>query len=523
MAGDQAADGPDPLARYRAMRDFDATPEPSGEGPPPDPGNRFVVQRHRATRLHYDVRLELDGVLVSWAVPKGPTLDPSVRRLAVHVEDHPLDYYDFEGVIPGGEYGGGDVIVWDWGTWAPAEDKGDPRDALAGGDLHVDLHGEKLAGRFVFVRPRPKRGGRRGGPNDWLLLHKHDDHAIEGWDPEEYPRSVKSGRTNDEVAADPDAIWSSTHGPGVSDDELAALDDVDPGGVWEVAGGEIALDDPDAEVLPAAGDAATVTRRDIVRHVAVAARRILPYLGDGAVLADHLSRADLPEGMRTVNARRRADGDAPAGEIVVVDRVATLLWLAACSDDGIRHVLGDRGAGAGRTRARDRARWVVIDLDAGDDTTFADVAAVARLLGTALGHQGIDGAPVIGAGPDVQVRVPLGPGPSFDQASQWAHSTIGAVAGALGDLVEGASGGSRTGGVRIDTSATAPGASILAPFAVRHVAGGPVAVPIAWDELDDPDLGPDRWTVADLGDRLDLADPLAAALAADQQLPVLTS
>ena len=116
-----------------------------------------MVQRHRARRLHYDVRLEADGVLISWAVPKGPTLDPDVRRLAVHVEDHPLEYFDFEGVIPEGEYGGGDVIVWDWGTWTPAAGT-DPLQAIDDGNLHFDLQGEKLRGRFVLVRGRAGQG-----------------------------------------------------------------------------------------------------------------------------------------------------------------------------------------------------------------------------------------------------------------------------------------------------------------------------------------------------------------------------
>ncbi len=160
-AADRAARPADRLDRYRAKRDFDRTSEPEGaSSAPPLDGHRFVVQRHRARRLHYDVRLEADGVLISWAVPKGPTLDPDVRRLAVHVEDHPLEYFDFEGVIPEGEYGGGDVIVWDWGTWTPAPGT-DPLQAIGEGNLHFDLQGEKLRGRFVLVRGRAGKAKAR--------------------------------------------------------------------------------------------------------------------------------------------------------------------------------------------------------------------------------------------------------------------------------------------------------------------------------------------------------------------------
>jgi len=190
------------LETYRAKRDFSVTAEPAGTGVAPVGSSRFVVQRHRARRLHYDLRLEMAGVLVSWAVPRGPTLDPKARQLAVHVEDHPVEYFDFEGVIPKGEYGGGDVIVWDWGRWTPAKEEA-PLAAIEAGELHFDLDGEKLRGRFVLVRTR----GR--GKSSWLLLHKHDDDAVEGWDPEAFPASVKSGRSNDEVAAAPDARWRS--------------------------------------------------------------------------------------------------------------------------------------------------------------------------------------------------------------------------------------------------------------------------------------------------------------------------
>jgi bifunctional non-homologous end joining protein LigD len=194
-----------PLADYRRKRDFSTTPEPSGARPVPDAdGRSFVVQRHRARRLHYDLRLQIDGVLVSWAVPKGPTLDPTVRRAAFHVEDHPLEYFDFEGIIPAGGYGGGDVIVWDAGTWRPG-DGGDPRRAVESGELHFDLEGQKLRGRFVLVRTRTDGSGKE----QWLLLHKNDQFAVHGWDPEDHPRSVLSGRTNDQVKADPDRLWRS--------------------------------------------------------------------------------------------------------------------------------------------------------------------------------------------------------------------------------------------------------------------------------------------------------------------------
>src|SRR4051794_8303277 len=201
----------DQLARYRRKRDFSRTPEPSGaDGGAADADlPRFVVQRHRARRLHYDFRLEIDGVLVSWAVPKGPTLDPAVRRAAFHVEDHPLEYIDFEGVIPAGQYGGGDVIVWDAGTWQPHARRAgahvDPGRAVADGELHLDLYGEKLRGRFALVRTSTARSGRE----EWLLLHKRDEHAVEGWDAEDHPYSVLSGRTNEQVQADPYRLWRS--------------------------------------------------------------------------------------------------------------------------------------------------------------------------------------------------------------------------------------------------------------------------------------------------------------------------
>ncbi|WP_034658593.1 DNA ligase D [Chelativorans sp. J32] len=196
------------LSTYRKKRNFAATPEPKGEEKSSPGGNSFVIQKHAARRLHYDLRLEMDGVLKSWAVTRGPSLVPGEKRLAVHVEDHPLDYGDFEGTIPKGEYGGGTVIVWDRGTWSPL---GDPKRGLAKGHLEFELHGEKLHGRWHLVRmgkkPREKK-------ENWLLIKGEDDFAREESDPdilEEHPESVKTGRMIEEVEGEAPG-WSSKTG-----------------------------------------------------------------------------------------------------------------------------------------------------------------------------------------------------------------------------------------------------------------------------------------------------------------------
>lgn len=185
-----------PLEEYRRKRDFAATPEPA-PGDLVERSGRFTIQRHRATALHYDFRLEIDGVLVSWAVPKGPTLDPGERRLAMRTEDHPIEYLPFEGVIPAAEYGGGDVIVWDWGTWEPEPETPDPGKALRKGEIKFVIHGERIGGRYTIVRT-----DRDGDRERWLLLKKRDEFAVDGWDAEDHPASVKTGRTNDEVRDD---------------------------------------------------------------------------------------------------------------------------------------------------------------------------------------------------------------------------------------------------------------------------------------------------------------------------------
>ena len=198
------------LEEYKRKRRFEETPEP-----PPKLetklGNRFVVQMHDATRLHYDFRLEMEGVLKSWAVPKGPSLDPADKRLAMQVEDHPVSYFDFEGNIPENNYGAGTVMVWDVGTWQPLlpvqkDGKylpGTEKDAAAmmsKGDLKFRLNGKRLKGDFALVKMKGRRPGSKG--TEWLMIKKHDDHVVEGYEIEGFDKSVLSGRSMEEIAGD---------------------------------------------------------------------------------------------------------------------------------------------------------------------------------------------------------------------------------------------------------------------------------------------------------------------------------
>jgi bifunctional non-homologous end joining protein LigD len=190
------------LAEYRRKRDFARTEEPRGGPRKTSRKLAYVIQKHAASHLHFDLRLELDGVMKSWAVPKGPSLDPAVKRLAMQVEDHPIEYNAFEGTIPKGEYGGGTVMVWDRGTYTyGGDDDGDPVEGLrrgyARGDFKFVLHGKRLKGSWVLVRTR------RGDPRraQWLLIKHRDDTAEAGSDVvEEYQSSVVTGRTMDQIA-----------------------------------------------------------------------------------------------------------------------------------------------------------------------------------------------------------------------------------------------------------------------------------------------------------------------------------
>lgn len=523
-----STDGGDRLAQYRHQRDFARTPEPDGSaGATPTVGApRFVVQRHRARRLHYDLRLEIDGVLVSWAVPRGPTLDPSVRRLAVHVEDHPLDYLDFEGVIPRGEYGAGDVIVWDTGTYRLVKGD-DPARELAKGELHVEMSGRKLAGRFALVRT-----GRRSGDGDqWLLIHAADESAVHGWDAEDHPVSVLSGRTNDEVLhppapppAPPDTHlrW---HAP--SDAQFAALEALGDGGVWHVDGVDVPVSNLHKVLFPARGDGPAITKSDLIRHYALVAPLILPYLAGRPVNLQRFPSGVGAKGFWQKEVPKNAPGwftrfhDRHARQgrtewYSVLDRPASLVFMANLAAVELH-------PWTSTCDAPDRPSWALIDIDPGTSTTFDDVIVLARLYRTALEHLGVQARPKVTGRRGVQIWVPVAQRYRFDETRDWVEALSRMVGSFVPDLVSWNWRTDERGGrARLDFTQNAPHKTLVAPWSVRPAPGAPVSVPLEWHELDDPSLTGDRYSLPEIAERISHAgDPMAHLVGLEQELPRL--
>lgn len=516
----------DPLSTYRHKRDFERTPEPKGTRAPAAGERRFVVQRHRARRLHYDLRFEIDGVLVSWAVPKGPTLDPNARRLAVHVEDHPIEYLDFEGVIPAREYGGGDVIVWDLGTWTPVKTD-DPAAAVAAGELHADLHGHKLRGRFVLVR--------RGDNRQWMLVHKHDDHAVEGWDPEDHPHSVITGRTNDNVAtaakiataATAENTETAARWTGPTPDELAALAALGTGGVWQVDGREVRLSNLDKILFPEVEGHAPITKRELIRYGAVIAPTALPYLAgrplnslrapDGVGGPAFWQKAVPSHAPEWVTRWRNEAADPGETEYyVVADSVATMVWLA-------NEAAIELHPWTSTCEDPSRPSWALIDIDPGTATSFDDVVVMAQLFRTALDHLGVQARPKVTGQRGIQIWVPIAHGPTFADTRAWVETISRAVGATTPELVSWKwRVDDRNGRARLDYTQNARNKTLVAPYSVRLRDGAPVSVPLEWDELDELDLRPDRWNLRTVLDRVaEVGDPFAPLLDLAQTLPPL--
>ena len=470
-----------PLAEYRAKRNFHKTAEPSPEVPIPKHKRPiFVVQEHHASKLHYDFRLEYDGVLKSWAVPREPSMDPADKRLAVQVEDHPIPYARFEGSIPRGQYGAGEVYIWDRGTFEAGPGAAPFDAALEAGKVELVLHGEKLRGRFTLVRMR----GR--GDKNWLLIKGRDQFA----------RSV--GR-NGKPALVPSARVRRK--PAVSRPTGEAPDAIE-------------LTNGDRVWFPADG----ITKGEVYRYYAAVADRLIPFLRDRPVTLERLPGGIGPGQPHFWQKHTpphypgwipRVDFPTERGrsvQYVLVNDERALLCLVNQGTLTFHPWLS-------RVSDPDRPDFVLFDLDPGK-ATFGDAVTVAKGLHRILEGEGVAGVPKTSGKSGLHVLVAWTQKGSFDEAREWARSLAERVAEVLPDLatveIRKAKRGKR---VYVDTLQNAKGHHAVPPYVVRPVAGAPVSMPLTWDELT-PRLRPSQFTVKTALRRLgrQKADPMASLL-----------
>ena len=491
------------LRHYRARRRFDRTSEPSGRAAKPRKAStlRYVIQKHAARRLHYDFRLELDGVLLSWSVPKGPSVSPSDRRLAVRTEDHPLDYAEFEGVIPKGEYGGGTVLVWDRGTWFP---EGDPRAQLEKGRLTFTLDGEKLRGRWHLVRT--KLDGKK---ENWLLFKGRDDAASEDSDVvEERQESVLSGRSLDQIREAADRVWHSnrTSEPKrrvqPSDDIIALVR-------------RLPIDFPLTNLEKVLYPEQGARKADLFAYFAAVSEWILPHVADRPLTLVRCpdgphkqcffqkhAKEGVPAAIRRVAIREEDGREASYMAIRDLPGLLATAQLGALE----LHTWGSHVDDV------EKPDLLVFDVDPDAGLAFGRVIEAARELRQRLAALGIESFVKTTGGKGLHVAAPVARRHSWDVHKAFSRALVEQMRlESPNRYTLNARKVERKGRIFLDYLRNGRGATAIAPYSPRARAGATVATPLGWDELEHG-IDPESFTIFTILKRLrqKREDPWAA-------------
>lgn len=502
------------LETYHSKRDFRRTPEPKGKVAGRDL-RRFVVQEHHASKLHFDFRLEMGGVLKSWSVPKGPSLDPSVKRFAAPTEDHPVEYLKFEGRIPEGNYGAGEHMIWDEGRYELTRGE-DPFAELERGRLSFALHGEKLKGEFNLVR----MGSRE---NQWLLIKSRDEFAQPGW------RLELRVKDDDKAAR-----WlKETAGPG-GPNRRPAKAATKKAGKAKGAGSEgvrkySTKGEGGGEVIPASGafkkkglsgdlrvrvgrevvpltslervywPGEGYTKGDLVKYYYEVSELILPYLKDrplimkrypAGVAGQSFHQHDVDEAPDFVRTEAfEVEEGGHVVDYVVGDGTATLLWMANLGAIE-RHPWHSRVANV------EHPDWVVFDLDP-EGVTFAEICEVALSARDILARLGLKSYPKTSGSRGLHLYVPLKPVHTYEEAAEFAELVAALVVSAHPDVatVERSLKKRQRRRIYVDHMQNARGKSVVAPYSVRPRAGATVSAPLTWAEVERKKITPQDFHI----------------------------
>ena len=519
------------LKTYQEMRDFRRTPEPRGKVSRAGK-RRFVVQEHHASKLHFDFRLEMGGVLKSWSAPKGPSLDPGERRLALPTEDHPVEYLQFEGRIPEGNYGAGDHMIWDEGTYKLL-DKGDPLEQLAGGKLRFELRGKKLRGAFTLLQMK--------GRDQWLLIKNNDEHAEPGWElrlrqpvdgQETIPASGKKRKKKAQPAAKRFVSSSEAGVKKFDTKKMAEGQTVNPaarafkekdlsGDLYVRAGRDVVpLTHLDKIYWPDEG----YTKGNLIGYYNEVTEYILPHLkgrplimkrypnGIGGKSFHQHDVNEVPDFVRTVTLK--VEGGKHTVDYIVGDNRATLLYMAN---------LGaiERHPWHSRVEQLDNPDWFVFDLDPGESVEFATICDVALATRDVLSRLELEGYPKTSGSRGLHIYVPIRASYSYEQVAELAEQIATVIAKENPEVatIERSLKKRRQGQIYVDHMQNALGKSVVAPYSVRPRPGATVAAPLDWKEVAGRRVTPQDFTIKNMLRRLEKkGDLFQAALKKKQSL-----